>query len=92
MESGDHENFYADYLLNMTETLILHNNGSFINDHCESKAVRIRAISEQRMWPNLPRQTLLFSSQSKYNTESLLEETGDIDLYDFHYAVNPKYG
>ena len=91
MESGDHENFYADYQLNMTEMLILHNNGSFVNDDCESKAVRIRAISEQRMWPNL-RKTLLFSSQSTYNTESHLEETGDVDLYDFHYAVNPKYG
>ena len=78
--SGDHENYYVQ--LNLTEYLIIHKNGSMLNAACESKAVRIRSISEQRLWPNIPRTTLIFSSKS----------TVYVADYNFHKKVKPKYG
>ena len=44
------------------------------------------------MWPNIPRTTLLFSSKKKYSTMDDLDNNDDIDFYDFHKAIKPKYG
>ena len=71
---------------------MVHNNGSSLNDDCEIIAVRIRTVSVNQMWPNIPRTTLLFSSKNKYYTNDDLDNNDDIDFYDFHKAINPKYG
>ena len=71
---------------------MVHNNGSSLNDDCEIIAVRIRTVSVNQMWPNIPRTTLLFSSKNKYSTKDDLDNNDDIDFYDFHKAIKPKYG
>ena len=77
----------------------MHTNGSLVDAGCKSKAVRIREICKHRLWPNIPRTTLLFSNLStkkSYNQISL-EQTGDIDIFNdslgnFSKAVKPNYG
>ena len=93
--SGDHENYFVQ--LDLTEYTILDKDGSLIDADCESKAVRIRNISEHRHWPNIPGTTLLFSENENYENETSLHETGDIDCFDnfvgnFSKAVKPNFG
>ena len=88
--SGDHENYFVQF--NLNEYLKIHNNGALLNDECETIAVRIRSVSVNRMWPNIPKTTLLFTSKKKYYTIDDLENKSDIDFHDFHKAVKPKYG
>lgn len=76
----------------MTKYTILHKNGSLVDADCESKAVRIRDISEHSFWPNIPRTTLLFSENENYCDEASLENTGDINIFNFHKAVKPNFG
>ena len=65
---------------------MIHNNGASLNDECETIAVRIRTVSVHRMWPNIPKTTLLFSSKKTYYKED------DIDFHEFHKSAKPKYG
>ena len=88
--SGDHENYVVQF--DLTKYLTVHNDGSALNDECEIIAVRIRSISVNRMWPNIPKTTLVFSSKKKYCTIDELDNKDDIDFHDFHKAVKPKYG
>ena len=88
--SGDHENYFVQ--LSLTKYLMDHNNGASSNDDCETIAVRIRTVSVNRMWPNIPRTTLLFTSKKIYYTMRDLEEKHDIDFHDFHKAIKPNYG
>ena len=84
----------------MSKYTIVHNNGSRIDQtsaDCDSKAVRIRNISEHTFWPNIPRTTLLFSKNGAYNNKTTVEDKGDIDYFDddfgnFSKAVKPNYG
>ena len=71
---------------------MVHNNGASLYDQCVSIAVRIRTVSVNRMWPNIPKTTLLFSSKTKYYTMDALDNYDDIDFHDFHKAIKPKYG
>ena len=70
----------------------VHDNGAFLNDECETIAVRIRSVSVNRFWPNIAKTTLLFSSKKKYYTVEELDNKDDIGFHDFHKAVKPKYG
>ena len=69
---------------------MVYNDGSFFNEECEIIAVRIRTVSVHRMWPNIPRTTLLFSSKEKYHTIDALDNRDD--YHKFHKAIKPKYG
>ena len=60
---------------------MVHNNGASSNDDCETIAVRIRWVSDNRMWPNIPKTTLLFSSKKIYYTIGDLEEKHDMIEY-----------
>ena len=71
---------------------MVHNNGTSSNDECEIIAVRIRTVSVNQMWPNIPRTTLLFSSKKKYYTTNDLDYNDDIEFHDFHKTIKPKYG
>ena len=71
---------------------MVHNNGTSLNDECETIAVRIRTVSVNRMWPNIPKTTLLFSSKKKYFTMEALTNKDHTDFHDFHKAVKPNYG
>ena len=93
--SGDHENYFVQ--LDLTKYTVVHKNGSLVDADCESKAVRIRPISEHIFWPNIPRTTLLFSENENYFNKSTLEKIEDIDDFDdfngsLHRAVKPNYG
>ena len=88
--SGDHENYFVQ--LNLTKYLMIHNNGASLNDECETIAVRIRTVSVHRMWPNIPKTTLLFSRKMKYYTIDALNDKNNIDFHEFHKTVKPKYG
>ena len=70
---------------------MVHNNGTSLNDECETIAVRIRTVSVNQMWPNIPKTTVLFSSRKKFYTKDVLDDKDDIH-YEFHKAVKPKYG
>ena len=70
---------------------MIHNNGASLNDECKTIAVRIRTVSVHRMWPNIPKTTLLFSRKMKYFTIDGLNNK-DIDFHEFHKTVKPKYG
>ena len=71
---------------------MVYNDGLLLNEECEIIAVRIRTVSVHRMWPNIPGTTLLFSSKKKFYTANALDNKDDIDFYDFHKAIKPKYG
>ena len=71
---------------------MVRNNGTSLNDQCETIAVRIRTVSVNQMWPNIPKTTLLFSSKKKYFTTKALDNKDHIDFHDFHKAVKPNYG
>ena len=82
---------------------MVYNDGLFLNEECEIIAVRIRTVSvtdvdatvnqnPHIMWPNIPGTTLLFSSKKKFYTANALDNKDDIDFYDFHKAIKPKYG
>ena len=73
------------------EYLKIHN-GELLNDECKIIAVRIRTVSVNQMWPNIPKTTLLFSRKMKYYRTDELNNKDDIRFHDFHKAVNPKYG
>ena len=88
--TGDHENFFAK--LDMTQAILRHFDGKPVNDDCQPIAVKIRQIDEQRMWPNIPQTTLLFSEKKTYLTESALDFIGESVYYKFHKAVKPLYG
>ena len=88
--SGDHENYFVQ--LNLTEYLLIDNNGASLYDECETIAVRIRTVSVHRMWPNIPKTTLLFSRKMKYYTIDALNNKDDIDFHEFHKTVKPTYG
>ena len=93
--SGDHENYFVQ--LDLSKYTMVHKNGSLVDADCESKAVRIRNISEHTFWPNIPRTTLLFSKNQDYIYETTVEDIGDIDYFDddfgsFSKAVKPNYG
>ena len=70
---------------------MVHQDGSYVNADCKSKAVKIRTNSTHVMWPNIARTTLLFSD-IKYYFEDDLDKIGDIDSYNFYKAVKPNYG
>ena len=91
--TGDHENYFAQFDLNhyldQASTLV-YKNGSSVNADCEPKAVRIRSILNQRMWPTISRTTLLFSSMSKYQ---IYPERVQLNgTFQYHQAVKPNYG
>ena len=97
--NGDHENYYAKYK-DMNKYLIKHRNGSVLDAgfDCEAIAVLIRTTDSYyngndiwRMWPNIPRTTLVFS-RIEYIFEDDLDRIGDINCYDFQKAIKPSYG
>ena len=93
--TGDHENYFVQ--LDLSKYTMVHQNGSRIDADCESKAVRIRNISNHTFWPNIPRTTLLFSKNENYDNKTTLEDKGDIDDFvdsigSFSKAVKPNYG
>ena len=88
--TGDHENFFAQLDLNgyLTE-----HDSHLLDAQCVTKAIRIRAVSDQIMWPNIPKTTLLFSDKNTYHPK------GTVDLDDenkndftFYPTVKPHYG
>ena len=83
--SGDHENYFAK--LDLNEYLIKRG-GDLLNGQCETKATRIRAVSNQIMWPNIPKTTLLFSYNEKYYSKGAM----DITDFIFYPIIKPQYG
>ena len=90
--TGDHENFFAQLDLNgyLTE-----HDSHLLDAQCVTKAIRIRAVSDQIMWPNIPKTTLLFSDKKIYHS------SGGVDLdhldedennFTFYPTVKPHYG
>ena len=87
--TGDHENYFVR--LNLADYLRKHDH-ALLNANCESIAVRIRDVSNQRLWPNIPLTTLLFSNTSTYYSPDYLDQIGDIQIFKFHQTVKPNYG
>ena len=80
--TGDHENYFTR--LDLNEYLTEHD-ADLLDAQCEIKAIRIRAVADQIMWPNIPKTTLLFSDKNTYSSKR-------VDLDDYYPTVKPHYG
>ena len=90
--TGDHENYFAK--LDLDDYLTEHD-GDLLDAQCEAKAIRIRAVSDQIMWPNIPKTTLLFSDKKTYYSKGAVDlDHLDDDKNDFTFypTVKPHYG
>ena len=88
--TGDHENYFAG--LDLAEYLVTYNGSTLNTSQCQTKAVKIRVVSEGISWPNIPDTTLLFSNKTTYYSKNALDSNGDIQSYNFHKTVKPHYG
>ena len=88
--TGDHENYFAK--LDLNDYLTKHD-GDLLEAQCEAKAIRIRAVSKQIMWPNIPKTTLLFSDKKTYYSKGAVDlDDEDENDFTFYPTVKPHYG